>query len=196
MKTLILASGSKSRKKLLENAGIHFEIIPSTYEEDMSLDMDGASMAELFSKEKASDVASKVENSIVIGADSVVIFEDEVIGKPHTEKRAKETLMKLRGRWHSVVTGFTIIDTENEKLITSSVETRVKLREFDELTINAYIRSGEPLDKAGGYSEDKGSVIIEVMEGDIFNVQGLPIPTIFNLLLYEFDYKYWMHWSN
>ncbi|MBD3329166.1 hypothetical protein GF357_01590 [Candidatus Dojkabacteria bacterium] len=112
-----------------------------------------------------------------------------------TETKARETLIKLRGNWDVGVTGYTLIDVETHKSVTRVIETKIKLRNFTDDEMEAYIKSGEPLDKAGAYSEAKGSILIEEMRGDIFNVQGLPLAHIGNDLLHEFSYRYWEHWE-
>jgi septum formation protein len=176
MKKIILASQSPRRKQLLEQIGLKFEIDPSNYEEDMTLKMEPNRLAEHLSLGKAKDVAKRHKDSIIISADTIVAVDDEVFGKPKTSEKAKYMLQKLSGRAHSVVTGFTIIDTETNKQISKSVETKVYFKNLSEQEIDAYIASGEPLDKGGGYAiQGMAALFVEKIEGDYFNIVGLPI---------------------
>lgn len=176
MKKIILASQSPRRKQLLEQIGLKFEIDPSNYEEDMTLKMEPNKLAEFLSLGKAKDVAQKHKDSIIISADTIVAIDGEVFGKPKTSERAKYMLQKFSGKAHSVITGFTIIDTEANKEITKSVETKVYFKNLSEKEIDAYIATGEPLDKGGGYAiQGLAALFVEKIEGDYFNIVGLPI---------------------
>lgn len=176
MRNIILASSSPRRKKLLEQIGLEFEIDPSNYEEDMSLKMEPNKLAEFLSLGKAEDVAQRHKDSIIISADTIVAVDNEVFRKPITPERAKYMLQKLSERAHSVITGFTIIDTGTDKQITKSIETKIYFKKLSEQEINAYIASGEPLDKGGGYAiQGKAALFVEKIEGDYFNIVGLPI---------------------
>jgi len=176
MKTIILASQSPRRKDLLKQIGLEFEIDPSNYEEDMSLKMEPRKLAEFLSLGKAKDVAQRHKDSIIISADTIVAIDGEVFGKPKTPERAKYMLQKLSGKVHSVITGFTIIDAETQKQILKSVETKVYFKDLSEQEMDAYIASGEPLDKGGGYAiQGMAALFVEKIEGDYFNIVGLPI---------------------
>jgi len=171
-----LASQSPRRKQLLEQIGLKFEIDPSNYEEDMSLKMEPNKLAEFLSLGKAKDVARRHKDSIIISADTIVAIDGEVFGKPKTSERAKYMLQKLSGRGHSVITGFAIIDTETGKEISKSVETKVYFKNLSEKEIDAYIATGEPLDRGGGYAiQGLAALFVEKIEGDYFNIVGLPI---------------------
>lgn len=176
MKKIILASSSPRRKQLLEQIGLRFEIEASNYEEDMTLKMEPSKLAEFLSLGKAKDVAQKHKDSIIISADTIVAIDGEIFGKPKTPERAKYMLQKLSGKAHSVITGFTIIDTGTNKQITKSVETKVYFKNLSEKEIDAYIATSEPLDKGGGYAiQGKAGLFVEKIEGDYFNIVGLPI---------------------
>jgi len=176
MRKIILASQSPRRKQLLEQIGLKFEIDPSNYEEDMSLKMEPNKLAEFLSLGKAKDVARRHKDSIIISADTIVAIDGEVFGKPKTSERAKYMLQKLSGRGHSVITGFAIIDTETGKEISKSVETKVYFKNLSEKEIDAYIATGEPLDRGGGYAiQGLAALFVEKIEGDYFNIVGLPI---------------------
>ncbi|MEK7281057.1 MAG: Maf family protein [Chloroflexota bacterium] len=179
MKTIILASASPRRKALLEKIGLKFKVEPSDYEETISAELEPHELAKSLSLEKAKLVAKNHKNALVIAADTFIAFEGKILGKPLTEAEAKEMLSTISGKPHSVITGFTIIDTENNKTVSKSVETRVHLRALSSSEIDAYVKSKEPLDKAGAYAiQGLGSVLVDRIEGDYFNVMGLPLSTL------------------
>jgi len=179
MKTIILASASPRRKLLLEKIGLIFEVEPSNYEEDMPLRPETHGFAQKLSLEKAKVVASKHKNSIVIAADTFIVFGGQILGKPHTEKDAREMLGAISGKYHNVITGFSIIDTGKNKTLSRSVETKVYIRKLTLVEIDAYVKSGEPLDKAGAYAiQGLGSVFVEKIDGDYYNVMGLPLSAL------------------
>lgn len=183
MRKLILASGSPRRKELLEKAGLQFEIVKSDYEEDMTLDLPPHELVEHLSLGKALDVAKKFNDAVVISADTIVVLDGEILGKPHTPENATEMLKKLNGKKHSVFTGFTIIDIENNKTVTRSVETFVFFKNNAEAEIDAYVETGEPLDKAGAYAiQGLGGRLIERIEGSLSNVIGLPVEELMGKL--------------
>jgi septum formation protein len=125
MRQLILASSSPSRKTILENAKIDFVIDASNYEEDMGLAMPPSDLAIFLSKGKARDVAKRHSNAVILSADSFAVFDGRLLGKPHTVQRAKEMLTMLSGQVHTFITGFTIVDPEDNNEQSGSVETRV-----------------------------------------------------------------------
>jgi len=178
MKKIILASGSPRRKQLLEMMGLEFEVSPSTYEEDMSHSSDPYELAKFLSLKKAQDVAlkHKQDNAIIIAADTLISCDDKIFGKPHTPERAKEMLNAMSGRAHYVITGYTLIDTETNQIISDTKKTKVYFRELTQREIDAYIATGEPLDRAGAYAiQEKGSFLVEKVEGDYSNFMGLPV---------------------
>ncbi len=179
MKTIILASGSPRRKELLEIIGLKFKVEPSNYEEDIKSGVEPHEIAQRISLEKAKVVASKHKNAIVIAADSLIVFGGQTLGKPHTENEARKMLETLNGKSHSVITGFSIIDTGKNKMLSKSIETKVYVRKLTLPEINTYVKSKEPLDKAGAYAiQGLGAVIVEKIEGDYFNVMGLPLSAL------------------
>jgi len=176
MKKIILASQSPRRKQLLEQVGLKFEIDSSNYEEDMTLKMDPKKLVEHLSLGKAMDVAERHDDAIIISADTIVALDGEVFGKPKTAEGAKQMLRKFSGKAHVVLTGFTIIDTGTNKQISKSVETKVYFKNLSEKEIDAYVATGEPLDKGGGYAiQGLAALFVEKIEGDYFNIVGLPI---------------------
>lgn len=179
MKEVILASASPRRKELLEKIGLRFKVEPSNYEEDMPSGLEPHELARKISLEKAKVVASKHENAIVIAADTFIVFGDQILGKPHTEKEARKMLETISGKSHSVITGFSIIDIGASKTLSKSVETKIYIRKLTPAEIEAYVKSKEPLDKAGAYAiQGLGAVFVEKIEGDYFNVIGLPLSAL------------------
>jgi len=179
MKAIILASASPRRKELLEQIGLSFRVEPSNYQENIRFDLEPHDLARALSLEKARLVARNHRNALVIAADTFIVFEGKILGKPRTETEAKEMLETINGKPHSVITGFTIIDSDSNKTLSRSVETKVHLRKLSSDEIDAYVRSKEPLDKAGAYAiQGLGSVIVEKIEGDYFNVIGLPLSAL------------------
>jgi septum formation protein len=176
MKQIILASTSPRRKELLRKTGLKFKVVSSDYLEKFNPRLKARSNAEYLSAGKAKAVANIYPDAIIIAADTFVVFQDEFLGKPVDEKSAKRMLRKLSGTRHQVITGFTIIDTTNGKTITKSVVTDVYVKKLSVKEIEGYVASGESLDAAGAYKiQEKGSAFIEKIDGDFFNVVGLPV---------------------
>ena len=175
-KQIILASASPRRRDILRLTGLPFKVDPVSCEENMHIRVSPRRLSRVLSEKKARIAAGKYRDAIVIAADTFIVFRDKIMGKPHTPAGARGMLAALSGKVHTVITGFTIIDTLTGKRISRSVETKVY---FDKLTmkeINAYVRTGEPLDKAGAYAiQGLGSIFVRRIEGDYFNVIGLPL---------------------
>lgn len=179
MRKIILASSSPRRKQLLETAGFKVEVFPSNYEEDMTINLPPEELAKFLSKGKALDVVNNFEDAIVVSADTFVSFNGKIIGKPHTEENARTTLRMLSNNTHSVFTGFTIIDTKENKIISKAVETKVSFRELSDEMIDNYIKNGNPLRYAGSYTlYDVMDIFIEKIEGDYLNIIGLPVDEV------------------
>lgn len=184
MKRLILASSSPARKELLEQAGIAFKVIPSTFEEDMGQSLAPRELAIALSQGKAREVATRVKDAVVLGADSFAVFEGQLLGKPHTVERAKEMLTMLAGNCHTFITGFTIIDSGSGKELSDAVETKVYMKKLSLEEIERYIAKEDVLEKAGAYrSQNLGAALIKKVEGDYNNVRGLPLSTIATCLI-------------
>jgi septum formation protein len=179
VKKIVLASASPRRKELLEQIGLRFEVEPSNYDEEITSASEPHETARRLSLGKARAAAIKHPNALIIAADTFIVFGDRILGKPHTVSEAREMLRALNGQAHSVVTGFTILDTETGKGLSRSVETKVHMRKLTLKEIDSYVRSKEPLDKAGGYAiQGLGAVLIERIEGDYCNVVGLPLSAL------------------
>ena len=181
---IILASQSKQRKELLKIIGLDFEIEKSNYVEDMTEKIPAHKLAQKLALGKAQDIAKKHKNSIIIGADSFVVLGKEFLGKPRTPQKTREMLRKISGKKHKVTTGIAIIDTKKNKIFTDYEITEVWFKKLTMREIEKYIKTGEPLDKAGGYAIQKlGCIFIEKINGDYTNVIGLPINKIYKYLL-------------
>jgi septum formation protein len=185
MAKIILASASRRREDLLAQVGVQCEVIPSEIDENVDAPEPGA-LVETLSSAKAEDVAQKQEGDfVVIGADTVVVKEGNVYGKPSNEEEARQMLSSLQGDRHEVYTGVTLISVnQGEGLIdTFHVRTIVDMMPMTQDQITAYIKSGEPMDKAGGYGiQGRGAAYIRDVAGDFFNVVGLPISTVLSRL--------------
>ena len=181
---IILASGSKQRKKLLEIIGLDFKIEESNYIEDMTEKIPAHKLVQKLALGKAQDVARKYKNAIVIGADTFIVLEKEFLGKPHTPQKAKEMLKKISGKKHQLITGIAIIDTKKNKTFTDYEITEVWFKKMSDKEITKYIKTGEPLDKAGGYAIQKlGCLFVEKIKGNYTNAVGLPMNKIYEHLL-------------
>lgn len=176
MKKIILASRSPRRKQLLEQIGLEFEIDPSDYHEDMSLKMPPRKLAEYLSLGKAEDAAKRHKDSIIISADTFCVLNGKIMGKPHTKENARKMLKEFSGKAHSVITGFTIIDTQTNKRISKSAETKIYFKKLSEEEINNYIETGEPLEFAGAYAiQHLGGLFVKKIDGDYSNIIGIPL---------------------
>ncbi len=176
MKKLILASASPRRKELLQQLGLKFDVAPSDYAEDMTKKLPPRKLAAFLSRGKAEAVAKNYQNAVVIAADTFVVLKNELLGKPRTPKEAQAMLRKISGKTLAVITGFTIVDTDTRKKVSRSVEAKIRIKKLAPDEIAAYVKTGEPLDKAGAFAvQGRGAAIVERIEGDFFAVVGLPL---------------------
>lgn len=174
---IILASASPRRKSLMEVLGVNFKIKTSNCEETIDKTQAVKDIVMSLSLQKASEVASNSEDdSIIIGADTVVSYKDEILGKPKDINDAVRMLELLSGNTHSVYTGFTIIRTSDNTIITDYEKTNVTFRKLSEKEIYDYVNTDNPMDKAGAYSiQGTASSFVTILDGDYNNVVGLPI---------------------
>jgi len=180
---LILASGSPRRIELLKLLGCKFKIIPSLIEEKINPHLTPIENVKRISRLKALDVASKISEGIVIAADTIVVLDKRILGKPKNKKEAREMLKSLSGKVNKVITGLAVIDAKTKKILQDAVITKVKLRHLNKNLIDKYIASGEPFDKAGAYAiQGKASLFVESIRGDYFNMVGLPLSALNRLL--------------
>lgn len=176
MRKLILASQSPWRRDILARTGIPFTVEKSNYEEDLTLPLPPKKLVLEMARGKAEDVALKHPNAIVIAADTIAAFKGHVIGKPITQKRAREVLTMLAGEWHEAMTGLVLIDTKSGKRIERTIVTKVHMRPADKRVIDGYVRSGEPLEVAGAYAiQSRAGIFVDEIKGDYWNVVGLPL---------------------
>ncbi|MFD1204003.1 MULTISPECIES: Maf family protein [Sporosarcina] len=184
-KPLILASSSPRRKELLSLIGIPFDVVHSQVDENIALTADRYPEYVMgLAEKKARAVANKYRESIVIGADTIVVFDRKVYPKPATEEEAEQFLKEFSGKTHSVYTGVAIIN-DREK-ITFYNKTDVTFRDLDEELIRGYIASGDPMDKAGGYGiQTAGALFVDSITGDYQTVVGLPIAKLTEVLRKE-----------
>lgn len=190
MTEIVLASGSPRRKDLLRQIGIVFQVMPSNVDETVVGNPDPEELVQELSYKKAMDVAERLRgtDSLIIGADTVVV-KNGILGKPENEKQAFEMLKSLQNEWHEVVTGIALVHSTNGKSFKQYEKTRVKMRALTDSVIYSYIKTGEPLDKAGAYGiQGMGALLVESIEGCYFNVVGLPLSRL-NLMLEDFGVR-------
>ncbi len=188
MKRLILASASPRRYELLSLTLLPFETYPSTLEEKMDHSLTPSRLVESLAEQKAADIFTQKPDCVILGADTIVSYQNNRLGKPKDRMEAAEMLRMLSGQTHEVYTGVCLID-ETKKVI-FSVKTNVTFHTLDENTIEWYLNTGEPFDKAGGYGiQGSGSLLVDKIEGDYFNVVGLPISKVVRSLK-EFGFSF------
>lgn len=189
MAKFVLASASPRRKEILDILGIDFEIIKSDADETT---VDKTVPPQLYVQElallKGADVAKGLKNKIVISADTIVCHQGEILGKPADEDDAFCMLSKLSDNEHTVYTGVCIMNSDNAQTVCQTCSTKVKFKKLTPEKIRAYIRTGEPMDKAGAYAvQGLGATLIEKIDGDYFNVVGLPLEVTASILEKEFN---------
>ena len=173
---VVLASASPRRKELLEMLGVeNLRILPARGEEVPPEHASGSELVMALALAKAREVAARCgRDDVIIGADTIVWVDDRPFGKPHSEEAAARMLRRLSGDWHRVYTGVAVLRNGRES--TAFEESRVQFRPLEEEEIARYIRSGEPMDKAGAYgAQGLGALFVSRIEGDFFNVMGLPL---------------------
>lgn len=172
---LILASGSPRRRELLAQMGLTFEVKPVDADESLQPGLTPQQQVMALSRKKAQAAGEKFgPGPVILAADTVVVLDDAILGKPRDEAHAAEMLRALSGRHHLVLTGVTV--TSGGRSETCCVETEVHFRHLSETEISAYIATKEPMDKAGAYGiQGFGGLFVEKLVGDYFNVVGLPI---------------------
>lgn len=188
----ILASASPRRREILKQYVADFQIVPSQVWERGDDFVSAQSMVMSFAFQKAWDVAQRVsEDGLVIGADTVV-YLDEVLMKPRSEEEATEMLLKLSGTTHFVYTGIALIHRKSFIKLADYEATKVTFRPLSEAQIASYVKSKEPLDKAGGYGiQGRGALWVEKIEGNCDNVVGLPMGLLAQLLNRHFNISLW-----
>lgn len=186
---IVLASGSPRRREILEQIGLSFTIAVSGAEENISPDISPSLTVQSLSLLKAADVAkTQPQEALVIGADTVVVLDGEILTKPHDEAEAKAMLKRLSGRAHSVLTGVTVFRRRDAKSVSVTEETTVYFKDLSDAEIDSYVKTKEPMDKAGAYGvQGLGGLFVEKIDGDYYNVVGLPLARLGKLLKEEFE---------
>lgn len=181
--TIILASASPRRSELMELAGIPFSVVPAHIDEAALPGEQPTEHVMRLSREKARAVADRTAGRLFLGADTVVVLDGRIMGKPADEQDAYEMLTALSGRTHEVITGFSLFDRENGVCLSRSVQTEVLFRRLGEEEIRQYIATGCPMDKAGAYAIQGRAVhFVRSIEGSYTNVIGLPMAELYELL--------------
>ncbi|HLN61279.1 MAG TPA: Maf family protein [Symbiobacteriaceae bacterium] len=171
---IVLASQSPRRQELLRQVGLSFTVIPSGVDERVDTPMRPDQLVEHLALIKAADVAAREPGALVVGADTIVVVDDAVLGKPRDRADAIAMLQRLSGRVHQVMTGVALIS--GDRRLVAHEETTVRFRPLTLPEIERYVDSGEPMDKAGSYGiQGRASAMITGIEGDYFNVVGLPL---------------------
>lgn len=179
--TLILASKSPRRAEILAAVGWPFKAVASGLDETRHAGENAVTYVERLALSKASTIADQLSAGLVLGADTVVVVDDEILGQPGEPEAARRMLRMLSGRWHEVVTGVALVRVGGSSIVRHET-TRVRFGELSDEEIDWYVATDEPLDKAGAYAiQGKAALFIEEVQGDYFNIVGLPIRLVFNL---------------
>lgn len=188
---LILASNSPRRRELLKQIGLDFIVDPADVDESILPGETPEVYAVRVALDKARAAASRTKNGIVIGADTIVVLDNMILGKPKDSADAAIMLRMLSGKVHRVVTGLAIVDAASGKMETRVEITNVLFRNLSERDIASYVATGEPLDKAGAYGiQGKGALLINRIEGCYFNVVGLPLAALYDVFV-RFGVEIW-----
>lgn len=181
---IYLASSSPRRRELLELAGISFTVAPADADERFADGTPPEEAVRLLARRKADAVFARYPDGTVLAADTVVALGETILGKPKTPARAAEMLRLLSGRTHEVFTGFCI--RSPERCVVEAVRTEVTFYPLTDREIDAYVATGEPMDKAGAYGiQGRGALLVKEIAGDYYNVMGLPIARVVRLLAQE-----------
>mgnify|MGYP001331238996 CR=1 FL=1 len=176
MKRIILASGSLQRKALLRKAGASFRVVPHKADERGCAKLPPRRHVEKLAERKAAEVASRVKRGIVIGADTILVCNGKRLGKPKSQKQALGMLRQISGRKVLAYSGVAVLDAETKEMLVGSEKSAVLMRKLEEEEIQAYLRTGEPIGKAGAIAvQGKGRSLVSRIEGSVSNVVGLPM---------------------
>ena len=187
---LILASASPRRLELLERLTREFRVVPADVDETLAGGPTPEAVAALALR-KARTVAVRLEQGVVLGADTVVVIDGAVLGKPADAAEARTMLYRLRGRRHEVITGLAVVDAAGGRSATDAVVTEVVMRGYDDATIDSYVASGEPLDKAGAYAiHGRAGAWVTRITGSYSGIMGLPLAETAELLQ-KFNIPVW-----
>ena len=180
---LVLASTSPRRRELLSYLDIDFRVVPPSTLEDMKPNETPKEMVERLALSKALSVARSLDGGLVVGADSIVVLDGRVLGKPVNRAQAREMLRSLRGREHQVMTGVALVDAADQHAQVTSKSSLVTMRDYSDDQMEAYVASGEPMDKAGAYAvQDRVFRPAKQLEGCYTNVMGLSLCSLVDML--------------
>ena len=183
---IILASKSPRRKYLLQQAGINFNVIESCFDETLITITDPKSYTKLLAEKKATAIWHNYPDHWIIGADTIVVIDDKILGKPKSRDHARTMLTSLSGKTHMVITGFAICSSSRNKIISKTVETDVFFKKLTSQEIKWYTNTKEPFDKAGAYAiQGLGTFLVRKINGSYTNVVGLPVCEVIEILLKE-----------
>ena len=178
---IVLASGSPRRKQLLEQIDLEFLVLPSQVHEDFDLDLSPEKFLEHYAKEKAKDIAKAHPDKWIIGADTIVVFNAEILGKPKDREDSFRMLKMLSGNTHQVFTGVSIQQSKMQVSDTFHEYTNVTFNTLDDMVISYYIDTYKPFDKAGSYGiQDWFSVCVNHIDGCFYNVMGFPLSMFYS----------------
>lgn len=182
MRKIILASQSPRRQELLRQIGLEFTCMPSCKEERTTKTEPSEVVVDL-ARQKAEDIASQLQNQWILAADTAVVCEKRILGKPKDAKHAKQMLLMLQGKRHQVYTGVCLINQVTGEKLCFSECTSIEIYPMNEQEILDYIGTGEPFDKAGAYAiQGRFAAYIKGIEGDYYNVVGLPVARVYQVL--------------
>lgn len=183
---LILASESPRRKYLLEQAGLSFTVIPAGFDESSVEITAPEAYVKILAESKAGEVSGKYPESWVIGADTIVVIENTILGKPDSRSQAREMLKRLSGQIHQVFTGYAICCKAGNRIFSEAVKTDVMFKKLTDEEIEWYIHTKEPFDKAGAYAiQGLGTFLVKSINGSYTNVVGLPVCEVIEVLIRE-----------
>jgi septum formation protein len=180
---LVLASKSPRRAEILRSVGWESEAVTADIDETRFAAEDAVSYVERLARAKAETVADKIREGLVLGADTVVLIDREILGQPRDDEDARRMLQLLRGRWHEVLTGIALVCSgETPRTLVEHETTRVRFAEMSAAEIDWYVSTGEPMGKAGAYAiQGRAALFIEEIQGDYFNVVGLPVRLVYEM---------------
>ncbi len=185
----ILASQSPRRRALLEQINVTFTVRPSPADETLNGTPPPAEAARRLAARKAAPVATEHPSALVLAADTIVSHEDDILEKPASPAHAVDMLQRLSNTTHSVYTGMALQHADTDRAVRTSVETRVTVAALSQAEIDAYVATESPMDKAGGYGiqDHTAPLFVEQLEGDYYNVVGLPLRRLYRLLVDDFE---------
>lgn len=180
---LFLASQSPRRAQLLKLVGFEFDVIPSHFDEDSIDEKNPEQHVKILSFKKARSVAANLDDGVIIGADTIVVLDEKILGKPKDADEARRMLQSLSGRFHEVYTGFTLLRNPDGSHVSDFEKTRVHFRELSDWEIERYVATQSPMDKAGAYGiQDQSAVFADRIEGCFYNVVGFPLSKFYTAM--------------